>query len=732
MGVSSRIAALFALLMLTAFPAGAEQRLALVIGNNDYPSLAANEQLQRAVNDANAVGDALQSLGFDVTRGENLSRGAMLAALFATTARLERGDFAFFFFAGHGVSIDGANYLLPADIPAAGGGGERLIQESAVSEATIVQQLRARGVRVAMVVLDACRNNPFSQGGTRSFGDAARGLARPPTVETQGVFGLYSAGFGEEALDRLGEEDDDANSVFTRVLVPELRKPGQSLIDVAYAVNEGVAQLARTVGHDQNPAYYDQARARDVFLAGGGSAPRPEENEPETEVVGTSCGSARLHFDAARGSNRADALRDHVARFGHCEFASLARIMIEQMEGEEVAAVTPDTAGRSPTATQQGGSPSLDAHGTANAFVRALTGGTPVLDGGTTNGTPFHLTFASARNDGADILIEGLSIRESETSRESLVFAEAVITAPAATAEGNLTSPRIELRNGTFEQQGFGEGQPPTHLGSLESFAIEDFTTVTRLMSGPGASAFGYVFGAMEAQNLQLLDRDVAMVTVARASLEAKGFVGGQPRDTAGHVEGISIAKAVFGGEKVIELLRYDPFVLQVSWKASRDFAGSSYALNDLTVELEGGGVLKGSGVARQVPPLSLLLQALATQDALRLLSIELQSLSLRYDDASFAGRVLDALVVRNLKQSRAELIQEAIYTLQRDLMLDPVFELRTAPVLADFMLEPRSFGVEVAPATPLTITKIGEILASAPETLHQALGVSFSVNAAQ
>ena len=255
---------------------------------------------------------------------------------------------AFFFYAGHGVSIDGANYLLPVDIPAGDSASEGLIKFSAIPEATIVETLKAREVRVAAVVLDACRNNPFSRGGTRSFGDGTRGLSRPPTVQIEGVFGLYSAGFGEAALDRLGDDDPDPNSVFTRVLVPKLSEPGQSLLDIAYAVNEEVAQLAASVGHEQNPAYYDQARARDIYLAAAEEEPEPDRgSEPAaTEASGSeSCAGAQVHFEAAREINRVEALQDHVDRFGNCPFASLAQLLIEQFEApdeeREVAAVSP-------------------------------------------------------------------------------------------------------------------------------------------------------------------------------------------------------------------------------------------------------------------------------------------------------------------------------------------------------------------------------------------------------
>jgi hypothetical protein len=101
-------------------PAHADNRVALVIGNDRYANLPANEQLHKAVNDAHAVGGALRQIGFDVIEGENLGRQAVLAQIDEASQRFIAGDRVFFFFSGHGVTVDGCNYILPADAPAVG------------------------------------------------------------------------------------------------------------------------------------------------------------------------------------------------------------------------------------------------------------------------------------------------------------------------------------------------------------------------------------------------------------------------------------------------------------------------------------------------------------------------------------------------------------------------------------------------------------------------------------
>jgi uncharacterized caspase-like protein len=111
------ILAVLAAAVCLGAPAHAEKRVALVIGNDRYPNLPQFEQLQKAANDAQAVGDVLALLKFQVIRGTNLGRQGMIDKLSELTARLEPGDTAAFFYAGHGVAIDGVNYLVPTDVP---------------------------------------------------------------------------------------------------------------------------------------------------------------------------------------------------------------------------------------------------------------------------------------------------------------------------------------------------------------------------------------------------------------------------------------------------------------------------------------------------------------------------------------------------------------------------------------------------------------------------------------
>ena len=261
----SRLAALLSVaasLLALAVPAHAEKRVALVIGNNDYKNVP---KLQKAVNDARTMGDTLKQLGFSVMVAENQSRAAFSQTLLAFDAAVGPGDTAFFFYAGHGFEIAGQNFLLPTDVPAAGEGQEELVRDASVLADRIIERLQNRKVRTAILVFDACRNNPFERAGTRAV--AGGGGLAPMTQLPEGVFSVFSAGPRQTALDRLSNNDDNPNSVFTRTFARELLQPGENLVQVAQHTRRLVAEMAETVSHKQIPVYFDQM-VDDVFLNG--------------------------------------------------------------------------------------------------------------------------------------------------------------------------------------------------------------------------------------------------------------------------------------------------------------------------------------------------------------------------------------------------------------------------------------------------------------------------------
>jgi Caspase domain/YARHG domain len=277
-----RIALIALALALLGGPAAAESRLALVIGNDSYQNV---EPLKKAGNDARAVAQSLGRIGFTVTLGTNLARRDLVRMVAEFENRIRPGDTAFVFYSGHGVEIEGANYLLPVDVPKVGAGQQGILRDEAISTDGLIQRLKARGTRAQILVLDACRDNPFRDNLGRSVG-GARGLAQ--SQASNGVFVIYSAGIGETALDRLADNDTNPNSVFTRSFLPLLEDPSKSLVEVAKATRLKVKSLAGGIGHQQSPAYYDEIDGDLVLARADGAAsprPAPSPAPPSPPVV---------------------------------------------------------------------------------------------------------------------------------------------------------------------------------------------------------------------------------------------------------------------------------------------------------------------------------------------------------------------------------------------------------------------------------------------------------------
>lgn len=231
-----------------AAPVAPGNRKALVIGNDTYSAVA---PLVNARADALAVGQALQSVGFQVSTHLNLDEKAFKQALRDFRQQLQGGDEVVFFYAGHGVQLGNTNFLLPVDIK---GDNEEQVRDDSIQLQRVLDDLHERKVRFSLAVIDACRDNPFRTQ-TRALG--GRGLA--PTQAATGQMIIYSAGSGQQALDRLSAQDPEKNGLFTRVLLREMLTPQLPVDRVLRNVRNEVVRLARSVGHEQTPALYDQA-----------------------------------------------------------------------------------------------------------------------------------------------------------------------------------------------------------------------------------------------------------------------------------------------------------------------------------------------------------------------------------------------------------------------------------------------------------------------------------------
>lgn len=242
--------------------ASGERRIALVIGNGAYTSVGA---LANPSNDARTVARGLRDIGFQVSEGIDLSRAAMEKVLRAFMRDALTARVALVFYAGHGVQIDGKNYLLPVDV-------RTDTVQALISGMTDVDLLLAGldgQIRTNIIILDACRDNPLAQpkpaqaGGGRSVG-VRSGLAAPAVLgagATRGAGTLiaFATAPGQVALDGTG-----ANSPFSTALVRHLATPG---LEVQQMLTRVRADVVASTVNKQVP-WSNSALLGEVYLAG--------------------------------------------------------------------------------------------------------------------------------------------------------------------------------------------------------------------------------------------------------------------------------------------------------------------------------------------------------------------------------------------------------------------------------------------------------------------------------
>ncbi len=225
-------ALLFAALLLIAGPAAAERRVALVVGNATYPTAP----LKNPANDARAVGELLKQLGFEVHGHSNLGQRDFHRAVTAFGERLGPDAVALFYYAGHGVQLRGKNYLIPVDARIA---TEGAVRSESVDVDILLEQFQSSGSTLNIVILDACRNNPFE----RSFRGSSGGLAQMDAPK--GTLIAYATAPGRVALDGEG-----ANGLYTSQLLQAMAEPGLKVEDVFKHVR---VKVAGSTGDQQMP-----------------------------------------------------------------------------------------------------------------------------------------------------------------------------------------------------------------------------------------------------------------------------------------------------------------------------------------------------------------------------------------------------------------------------------------------------------------------------------------------
>lgn len=267
-------------LVSTAFslPAHAA-RLALVIGNDSYQKIST---LKNARNDAKLIADVLKRAGFEVTYSADLNLDKMWDIIDNFKGRIHKGDEVVFYFAGHGVQIKSNQLLLPIDMVAQ---NDEQVQRKGVSLVDVQEALK--DARMALLLIDACRNNPFPQkSGTRTIGGGTRGLL-PPEPSTGQVV-MMSAGRNQEALDSIPGKESIPNGLFAYELARTLKTPGLEIRAALRQVKDSVDDQAKTIGHEQRPSVVDDLRGDFCFIScNPNTQPPVNRNTIVTESIST-------------------------------------------------------------------------------------------------------------------------------------------------------------------------------------------------------------------------------------------------------------------------------------------------------------------------------------------------------------------------------------------------------------------------------------------------------------
>ena len=307
-------------------PVRVVEKRALLIGNAEYEGTS---RLVNTIPDVRALEGALKDLKFNaVSREENLTLRQMMAAVRRFTAGLEAGDLALFYYSGHGVQVSNKNYLLPVDY-------ERETQPAEVSYAAlsvkrVQDMLKGTGAKVRVLVLDACRNNPYGDGRSAGGGLAA--------MDAEGDLIVYATGAGDVASDNAAGE----LGLYMTHLLPELRGERVELKEAFDRTRAAVYEASTERGESQRPAQYEDLIGR-VYLRGGppGAAPVIPVTPPSPPVVRTSPPPARAKTAAERwqqvkGAERPEQLEAYIENYREdpesAMFVRLAEVRLKAVE----------------------------------------------------------------------------------------------------------------------------------------------------------------------------------------------------------------------------------------------------------------------------------------------------------------------------------------------------------------------------------------------------------------
>ena len=301
-----------------ATSAHAEKRVALTIGNSAYKNVP---QLPNPVNDSAAVAALLRSAKFDVVEANtNLGITEMRKAISAFADVASDADIAIVYYAGHGIEVDGINYMIPIDAVLR---RDVDVDDEAVTLDRILKVLEPVK-RLRLVILDACRENPFATSMKRLQGSRAitRGLARVEPAVSDTLI-AYAAKAGSVAID-----GDGANSPFTSALLKYLTAPG---LDLRLAFGKVRDEVMKATKNKQEPLVYGSLGGSTVALV-----PAPETHVVEQTKPPDEAQFELAFWETIKNEKNPELFRAYLNRYPKGNFADLATIILERQKTDVI------------------------------------------------------------------------------------------------------------------------------------------------------------------------------------------------------------------------------------------------------------------------------------------------------------------------------------------------------------------------------------------------------------
>jgi uncharacterized caspase-like protein len=351
--------AVLILAVCSSAPAQAEKRVALVVGNSHYKNVT---PLDNPVNDAKLMAETLRALGFVIVGGSaqlDLDKAQFDGVVQGFSDQIQGADVGLFYYAGHGLQVRGQNYLVPVGANPA---RETDVDFQMVDTALVLRQMEGAGTKLNIVILDACRNNPF---GGRGLRGTEGGLAQMRAPE--GTLISYATQPGNVARDGA-----NGNSPYTKALADAIRKPGKDIFQTFNAVGLAVKEAT---GGGQQPWVSSSPIAGSFYFAGQAVGAPASAAPPPSVAAPAAADEAARAWSVTQNTTSIAVMEDFIRQFGGTAYGSMARARLAEMKKSQLAATTARQVERDKNPIVSG-TYDVDANGYASTFAITVIGST--------------------------------------------------------------------------------------------------------------------------------------------------------------------------------------------------------------------------------------------------------------------------------------------------------------------------------------------------------------------